>query len=142
MPAANRISTEDRAFLVRFSDRSLPEAEFHHAEHVRLAWILLAEAPLMAALLQFRALLKAYAAHIGAAGIYNETITCFYLLLIRERMEAMNPCHGWEQFRSANPELFGYPKALLERYYPGGLAFSAQAKAAFLLPEPPAAEAA
>ena len=92
-----RISTEDRAFLARFSDLSLPEAEFHHAEHVRLAWLLLAEAPLMAALLRFRTLLKAYAAHIGAAGIYNETITCFYLLLIRERMEAMKPDHGWEE---------------------------------------------
>ena len=142
MPAVNRISTEDRVFLARFSDLSLPEAEFHHAEHVRLAWILLAEAPLMAALLRFRALLKAYAAHIGASGIYNETITCFYLLLIRERMEAMERGHGWQEFRTANPELFGYPKALLERYYPGGAAFSPAAKVAFLLPERLSAEAA
>ena len=131
-----RLTTEDRRFLARFSDLSLPEEEFHHAEHVWLAWILLAEAPLLAALLRFRTLLKAYAAHIGAAAIYNETITCFYLLLIRERMEAMEVDHGWEAFRAANPELFGYPKALLEKYYPGGLAFTPEAKAAFLLPTP------
>ena len=128
------LSADDRRFLARFSDCTLPKEEFHHAEHVRLAWILLTEAPLLATLLRFRTLLKAYAAHIGAAAIYNETITCFYLLLIRERMEAMAPDHGWEGFRAANPELFGYPKALLEKYYPGGLAFSPEAKAAFLLP--------
>ena len=129
-----QLTAEDRRFLARFSDLSLPETEFHHAEHAWLAWILLAEAPLLASLLRFRGLLKAYAAHIGAAAIYNETITCFYLLLIRERMEAMPADHGWEAFRAANPELFSYPRALLERYYPGGLAFSPEAKRAFLLP--------
>lgn len=129
------ISDSDRAFLERFTAGTLPKEEFRHADHVRLAWILLAEAPLMAALLRFRTLLKAFAAHHQVPGLYNETITCFYLLLIRERMERMEGPHGWEGFRTANPELFGYPKALLERYYPGGAAFSPEAKAAFLLPQ-------
>lgn len=136
-----RITAEDRAFLTRFRSGRMPKQEFHHAEHVRLAWLLLAEAPLLQALLDFRALLKAFAARHGADGLYNETITCFYMLLIREHMDRLPPEQGWEAFRAACPVLFGYPKALLERYYPDAGAFSAEAKTRFLLPPtlPPAA---
>jgi hypothetical protein len=130
-----RVTAADREFLARFAACELPKEDFHHAEHVRLAWLLLAEAPLLSALLRFRSLLKAYAAHQGVPGLYNETITCFYMLLIGERMESMGADTGWEEFRAAEPELFSYPKALLERYYPGGGAFSPVAKQSFLLPE-------
>jgi hypothetical protein len=129
------MSPTDREFLARFVACEFPKQEFHHAEHVRLAWILLSEAPLLDALLEFRRLLKAYAAHNGVPGLYNETITCFYMLLIRERMESIDANLGWEAFRAAQPELFSHPKALLERYYPGGTAFSPAAKQSFLLPE-------
>jgi len=130
-----RITAEDRTFLERFTACETPKEEFRHADHVRLAWLLLAEAPLLPALLRFRTLLKAFAARHGATGLYNETITCFYMLLIAEAMQGMDPHHGWKGFRAAQPGLFGYPQALLERYYPAGLAFSPAAKASFLLPE-------
>lgn len=130
-----RITSEDRAFLGRFTACETSKEEFRHAGHVRLAWLLLAEAPLLPALLRFRALLKAFAAHHGATDLYNETITCFYMLLIAEAMQGMDPDHGWDDFRAGQPELLGYPKALLERYYPAGLAFSPAAKTSFLLPE-------
>jgi hypothetical protein len=137
-----RISDEDRAFLTRFSTYTLSKEEFRHADHVRLGWILLAQAPLLTALLRFRVLLKAFAVHHGVPGLYNETITCFYMLLICECMARMGGAHGWERFKEANPELFSYPKALLENYYPGGAAFSTTARVNFLLPESPSAEAA
>lgn len=130
-----RVASEDRAFLERFTACDIPKEGFRHADHVHLAWLLLAEAPLLPALLRFRSLLKAFAAHHGATGLYNETITCFYMLLIAEAMQGMDPDHGWGDFRTAQPGLLGYPKALLERYYPAGLAFSPAAKASFLLPE-------
>ena len=130
-----RIASEDRSFLARFAACETPKEEFRHADHVRLAWLLLAEAPLLPALLRFRTLLKAFAAHHRAAGLYNETITCFYMLLIAEAMQAMDPSHSWEEFRAAQPGILGYPKVLLEHYYPGGLAFSPAAKGSFLLPE-------
>lgn len=136
------VSADDLAFLTRFSACALPKAEFRHADHVRLGWILLAQAPLLTALLRFRDSLKAFAAHHGVPELYNETITCFYMLLIAECMERMDGDHTWQQFREACPELFGYPKALLERYYPAAAAFSEQAKRSFLLPEPVSAAAA
>ncbi|HEU5399402.1 MAG TPA: hypothetical protein VFV77_08960 [Gammaproteobacteria bacterium] len=130
-----RIASEDRMFLERFTACETPKEGFRHADHVRLAWLLLAEAPLLPALLHFRSLLKAFAAHHDATELYNETITCFYMLLIAEAMQAMDPDHGWEEFRTTQSGLLGYPKALLEHYYPGGLAFSPAARGSFLLPE-------
>lgn len=130
-----RVSGSERELLRRFSDLSLPKGAFDHAEHVRLAWTLLAEAPLFEAMLRFRRLLRAFAAHHDAAGLYNETVTCFYLLLIRERMDRLGPDHGWTEFRAAQPDLFGKPKPFLERWYPGNAAFTPEAKASFRLPQ-------
>lgn len=130
-----RVTVEDRDFLERFASGDMPKQAFRHADHVRLAWVLLAEAPLLPALLTFRASLKAFATRHGADGLYNETITCFYVLLIADAMGKMGPDHDWQEFRAAQSELFSYPKALLERYYPEGNAFSAAAQASFFLPD-------
>lgn len=129
-----RISERERELLRQFADLTYPEAAFDHAEHIRLAWALLASLPLLAAMQAFRSQLQAFATHHGATGLYNETITCFYLLLIRERMDALDPQHDWNGFREANPDLFGHAKAFLERWYPGARAFSPEAKRSFRLP--------
>lgn len=128
------VSESERELRQRFSDLSLPKEAFDHAEHVRLAWTLLAEAPLFEAMLRFRQLLQTFAAHHGVTGLYNETVTCFYLLLIRERMDRLGPDHGWSEFRAAQPDLFSKPKPFLERWYPGETAFTPEAKASFRLP--------
>jgi hypothetical protein len=129
-----RVSAREQELLRQFADLSYPKAAFDHAEHVRLAWTLLAERTLFEAMLRFRQLLRAFAAHHGATGLYNETITCFYLLLIRERMDLLGLDQDWDGFRAANPDLFGPPKPFLERWYPGAQAFSPEAKQSFRLP--------
>jgi hypothetical protein len=82
----------------------------------------------------FRRLLLAYAEHHGATDKYNETVTCFYLLLIRDAMDQFDAGHCWTDFQLANPDLFGPCKEYLERWYPDGAAFTAEAKTAFRLP--------
>jgi hypothetical protein len=61
-------------------------------------------------------------------------VTCFYLLLICERMHGLGTDHDWPAFRSAHPDLFTSPKTFLDRRYPAGGALSAEAKAAFIPP--------
>ena len=129
-----RIGPAQRELLRRFAALDYPKQAFRHAEHLELAWVLLADSPLLQAMQEFRRLLQAFAAHHGATGLYNETVTCFYLLLIRERMDALGPDHDWPAFRVANPELFSHPRPFLERWYPGGAAFAPKAKAGFRLP--------
>ena len=129
-----RLQPAQQELLERFSDLSYPKQDFHHAQHLELAWTLLAQRPLLGAMREFRRLLQAFAEKHGAEGLYNETITCFYLLLIRERMDGLGPDHDWSLFRETNPDLFSPPKAFLERWYPAGKAFRPQAKRSFQLP--------
>ena len=129
-----RAGAAERELMARFADLSLPKEKFDHGEHVHLAWALLATLPLLTAMRSYRSQLQAFAGHHGATGLYNETITCFYLLLIRERMDALGPDHDWPAFRVANPEVFSHPRPFLERWYPGGAAFAPEAKAGFRLP--------
>ena len=129
-----RAGPAERELMARFADLSLPKQNFDHAAHVHLAWALLASSPLLTAMRTYRSQLQAFAAHHGATGLYNETITCFYLLLIRERMDSLGPGHDWPAFQAANPDLFSQLKPFLERWYPGGAAFAPEAKASFRLP--------
>ena len=129
-----RVTDAERDLATQFAALSYPLESFGHAEHVRLAWTLLAEHPLLSAMRTFRRLIVAYATHHDAAENYNETVTCFYLLLIRDRMERLDANHSWEEFQLVNPDLLGPSKAFLESWYPEGAAFTAEAKAAFRLP--------
>ena len=72
--------------VARFEDCTLPAAEFHHAEHVRVAWEYLREAQLVDALKRFAMNLRQFAAHNQADALYHETITWAYVALIHGRM--------------------------------------------------------
>jgi hypothetical protein len=134
LPHGMHVTAAERDLLASFAALTYPLDSFGHTEHVRLAWTLLAEQSLLDAMCMFRRLLLAYAERHGAADKYNETITCIYLLLIREAMDRLDADHGWDEFQRSNPDLFGSAKEFLERWYPLGAAFAGGAKAAFRLP--------
>jgi hypothetical protein len=100
----------------RFEAASIPEAFFHHADHVRLAFAYLSEFPVLSALEKFASALKRFAAARGKPQLYNETITCAYFFLIRERM-ARDEALGWEKFTRRNPDLLVWKDGILMRYY-------------------------
>ena len=75
---------------------------FHHADHVHLAFAYLSEYPLLAALERFTSALKRFAIANGKPQLYNETITCAYFFLIRERM-ARKEATDWEKFARRQP---------------------------------------
>jgi hypothetical protein len=128
------ITAAEHDLLERFAALTYPIESLDHAEHVRLAWTLLAQQPLLEAMCSCRRMLLAYAEHHGAADKYNETITCIYLLLIRDAMDRLRPDHDWAEFQQINPDLFRSPKDFLERWYPDAGAFTPEAKMAFRLP--------
>ena len=69
-----------------FESCSLPPESFHHTDHVRLAFAYLSKHTPLEALERFTTALKRYAASVGKAQLYHETITHAYFFLIRERM--------------------------------------------------------
>ena len=116
-----------------FESDSLP-GEFHHADHVRLAFAYLSEYPALEALEKFRAALQGYTAARGQSQRYHETITYTLFFLIRERM-ARNPASDWDAFKSRNPDLFCWKDGVLSRYYEQSTLDSDLARSVFVLPD-------
>jgi len=81
----------DDGLLAGFEGCTL--AEFHHADHVRVAWLYLR---------RFITALQRFAAANGAPQKYDDALTCRYLASIAERMRGEA---SWEEFAAANPEL-------------------------------------
>jgi hypothetical protein len=130
----NGYSVSNEELIRRFEDDAFPEDSFHHADHVRLAFAYLCQYPALRALEKFSTALKRFAAARGKAQLYNETITCAYLFLIRERMAR---CEGadWEEFARRNPELLVWKNGLLDRYYREATLKSDIARRVFVLPD-------
>ena len=133
------MTREDEEFLARLEDGTLPPECFHHADHVRAAWLYLTRLPTAEAIARFSRTLRAYAASLGKADRYHETITWAYLLLVNERIgrgEAAN----WEEFRAANPDLLDWKDSVLTRYYRKETLGSDLARRVFVMPDLPAQE--
>jgi hypothetical protein len=125
---------DDREFLAAFEGGTLPEEAFHHRDHIRLAWLMLGEAPLGEALARFTAGLRRFAARHGKAGLYHETITWAYVFLIHERMRRGEPA-TWEEFAVANPDLLTWRPSILGAYYREETLRSDLARRSFVLPD-------
>ncbi|MDQ5871807.1 MAG: hypothetical protein M3547_06320 [Acidobacteriota bacterium] len=127
--------SNDRDFLAAFENGTLPEERFHHADHVRAAWLILGEDPPAAALGRFSAALKRFAAAKNRRGLYHETITWAYLLLVNERMERAGRDLSWEEFAASNPDLMTWRPSVLDCYYTPETLSSDLARRAFVLPD-------
>lgn len=120
--------------LERFVDTTLPADQFHHEQHVQVAWMFVREYGMPAALAEFAAAIKRFAGAKGAAGLYHETITWAFLLLIAER-QGRTPAGTWAEFAAANPDLLTWKPSILNRYYSKELLASELAKRTFLMPD-------
>lgn len=128
----------DHELIDRFETDTLP-GDFHHADHVRLAYAYLSRLPVLEALEKFAAALRRYAAARGKVKLYHETITYAYFFLIRERMTraATENCssNDWDDFARRNPDLFVWKGGILHRYYHESTLQSDLARAVFVLPD-------
>lgn len=125
---------DDTSLLEGFASGSLEP--FRHADHVRVAWLLLRRQPVTVALAELEAGLRrlAVAAH-GHDGRYHATVTWAYALLVRERMERGGRLADWDAFAAANPDLLERGGAALEPYYRPATLRSDLARRVFVLPD-------
>jgi len=122
----------DQELIDRFEGGAVPE--FHHADHVRLAFAYLQKYPPLTALDRFSGALKRFAASHGKPQLYNETITHAYFFLIRERM-ARRGSIEWGQFAAQNPDLLIWKDGILNRYYQESTLKSDLARSVFVFPD-------
>ena len=123
----------NQELIERFESDTLP-GEFHHAEHVRLAFAYLSECPVVEALDRFVNALKRFAKARGKPERYHETVTFAYLFLIHERM-LRTPDLGWEEFARRNAVLLEWKPGVLARYYCEATLQSDLARRVFVLPD-------
>jgi hypothetical protein len=121
--------------LASFEACALPGADFHHADHVHVAWAYLQRLPLLEALPHFVTGLQRFAAHHGAPQRYHTTITLAYFFLIAERREQHSGGDTWEEFAAANPDLLRWKGGVLERRYSAETLASDLARRVFVLPD-------
>lgn len=132
--------SSERKLIQQFESGLIPEASFHHADHVHLAFAYLSQYPLLRALDKFSAALKRYATSRGKSRLYHETITYAFCFLIRERMARSAACSGvndndWDEFCRRNPDLLVWKNGILTRYYEESTLQSDLARTVFLFPD-------
>jgi hypothetical protein len=125
----------DQEFAEAFERCAVANSNFHHRDHVRLAWIYLREAPLLDALARFTVSLKRFATANGRPELYHETITWAYLLLIHERMQRRETA-GFDAFAAENSDLLAWKPSILNRYYDRETLDSEIARRTFVMPSP------
>ena len=121
--------------IEQFENGTLPAEAFRHGDHVRMAFEYFRLFPLLEVLERFPAALTRFAAKHGKPGLYHETITWAFLLLIRERMARMAGKGTWEEFAAANADLLSKKETVLKKYYSDETLSSTLARGTFLLPD-------
>jgi hypothetical protein len=125
----------DDEFLASFEDLGLANESFHHADHVRMAFLYLCRYPPLEALRRFSTSLARFAAAKGKPGLYHETITWAFLFLIRERMARAGSHQTWAKFAAGNGDLLSWKDNILKNYYRDETLSSELAKRTFLFPD-------
>ena len=122
------------AQLVEAVERcALSSAEFGHHAHMTVAIWYLAHLPLGEATAAMRATIRRFAAHHGHTQLYHETITMFWIRLLRHYLDA-NPelaladvtYHALVEFGSMQPVF---------RHYSRERVFSEQARLEWVAPD-------
>ena len=128
--------TEDEYRLFGdFEDGIYAGGEFHHRQHVRMAWIYLRTISLPAALERFSMALQRFARRKGVPDLYHETITWAYLFLINERLQNGQRDLSWEGFASLNEDLMRWKDGPVPALYSPERLNSEAARQIFLLPD-------
>lgn len=136
-------SSEDRmaqsdaanAMLVSEFEAGRVPGDFHHADHVRVAFAYVSEMTLLEAMARFPAALQRFALSKGKPHLYHQTITWSYLLLIQDRIARAGRHQSWEEFAEQNADLLRWKEGILERYYSQAVLDSSLARRTFVFPD-------
>ena len=128
------VSKEDRTLAEAIRLGRLSAADFGHREHVRMAYICLAEAGPGEAFRRMRGdLLRFLAHHRVPPGKYHETLTRAWMVVVRHCMERTPDTGSSGAFIERNPGLLDTD--LLLTHYSKQRLFSDEARMTYLPPD-------
>jgi hypothetical protein len=129
--------TDDEKFLKQFETTTLPLEEWHHKQHIRVAYLYLRRFPFETAVVRMREGVKAFnAAKKTPEAIdrgYHETTTQAWMHLVHFTLCEYGPAADAEAFYEQSPQL--KQKKILRFFYTKERLTSSEAKAGFVEPD-------
>jgi len=128
---------DDETFLGQFESGDWPFEEWHHRQHIKVAYLYLRRYPFDAAMAKLREGIKSYnAIHQvpdGPTRGYHETMTQAWLRLVHLTLCDYGPAETADSFYDQNPQLS--EKKVLRLFYSRELFMSPRAKVEFVEPD-------
>lgn len=127
----------DDELLTAFEATTLPESEWTHEAHVRIAYVYASRLDAAEALSEVRHRIKAINAALNTPEAidrgYHETITAAFMRLVANAIVLAEPFNNSLHFCAAHPELM-HKRVLLD-YYTRDRIMSWDAKRSFIQPD-------
>ena len=98
------VTAADDHFLAAFTAGQIANQDFHHRDHLRLAWIQIRRLGLPHALEAVTAAIRQFAAGHGHGDRYHETMTRFWLLVVAMGI-SRHPTLAFDELLAAEPHL-------------------------------------
>ena len=129
----NKTEPTDQEFVRMFEACELADDNFHHRDHIRLAWIYLERYGELEARGQIARAIRKFASHYGKSDKYHETITVAWLRLIASATARVPVDASFEDLTAAAPELLD--KRTIEKFYSTAVLASEVARTYWLEPD-------
>ncbi|HLL13899.1 MAG TPA: hypothetical protein VK388_02365 [Pyrinomonadaceae bacterium] len=117
-----------------FESCAVAPAEFGHGAHLSVALWYLSHLPYAAATVRMRDGLRRYTKHNNAQANYNETLTIFWLKLVRRFLDRGDATLPLAERANELIATYGSSKLVFE-YYSGALVQTPEAKASWVEPD-------
>ena len=130
---AQATANDDDTFLSRFEGRTLPETEWTHLAHVRVAWLHLSRhSPDTALRRVCDGILRYNTEVLDRPEKYSETVTVAFLHVVLGRMRTTE---SWDSFSTRIDDLLDPKTPILLNYYSQEVLFSDAARLQFVEPD-------
>lgn len=127
------VSADDRAFICRFERCELPEEEWTHLAHVRVAWIALMSDSASRAVDRVRSGILRYNTEVlKRRHKYHETVTIAFARIIHDRLRCDET---WSDFRRRIDDILSADEPILMKYYSAERLMSDEARRDFVEPD-------
>lgn len=131
--ATTQQASDDDSFLSRFEHCTLPESEWTHLAHVRVAWLyLMHQSPDEAQRRICAGILSYNSEVLNRPEKYSETITVAFTHIVLSRMRATE---SWDTFVTGIDDLLDPKTPILLNYYTRERLFSDVARTIFVEPD-------
>jgi len=120
---------DDLDFRQAFERCEIPNAGFHHRDHIRLAWIYLKLYGPAEGQARISAAIRNFATHHGKSEKYHETVTAAWMLLVAQASH----CSSFTDVIAEFPQFLD--KSLLAEFYSTELLQTEAARKTFVDPD-------